>query len=118
MGRFADQAGIEPRGAWGRRFNAYGKSGAYFRVVREGVVRPGDEIEVLSVPEHGVSIGEIFRGLSSEIDPTSAKALLSWARDTETPVYTSLARGCLAALESAGISFEFPASLITDGRGN
>lgn len=111
-------AGVEPAGAWGRRFNAYGKCGAYFRVVREGVVRPGDEIEVFSVPEHGVSIGEFFRGASNEIDPTSAKALLSWARNTETSVYTSMAKRCLAALESAGISFEFPASLITDGRGH
>lgn len=118
MGRFADQAGLERRGPWGRRFTAYGKCGAYFRIVREGVVRPGDEIEVQSVPEHGVSIGEMFRGLAGAIDPASAKALLTWARDTETPVYTSMAKGCLAALQSADIAFEFPASLITDGRGN
>ncbi len=48
----------EPR--WVKRFSAHGAPGAYLRVIEEGSVAPGDPIEVLDRPAHGVTIGEVF----------------------------------------------------------
>jgi len=47
---------------WVKRFTDAGRPGAYLRVLLEGVIRAGDSIEVLEVPEHGVTIGEVFTG--------------------------------------------------------
>jgi MOSC domain-containing protein YiiM len=45
---------------WVKRFFAHGAPGAYLRVVDEGAVEVGDEIEVLDRPHHGVTIAETF----------------------------------------------------------
>ncbi|MBC7551644.1 MAG: MOSC domain-containing protein, partial [Cellulomonas sp.] len=45
---------------WVRRFTGHGAPGAYLRVVIEGTVTVGDEIEVVHRPGHGVSIGACF----------------------------------------------------------
>jgi MOSC domain-containing protein YiiM len=54
----------EPR--WVRRFTADGRPGAYLRVLTEGSVGEGDTIEVLSRPEHGITVLEVFRALMNE----------------------------------------------------
>lgn len=46
---------------WIVRFMARGRSGAYFRVIDPGVAQAGDILETLSVPSHGVTVGEWFR---------------------------------------------------------
>ncbi len=97
-----------------RRFTEFGKPGAYFRVVKEGEISAGDGIEVLVRPEHGVTIGDAFRGLNVE----QAAALLDWSEATNTVLYLSLARACLTAVAREGQSREFPATLMSDGRGN
>ena len=43
-----------------KRFTEHGAPGAYLRVVAEGTVGAGDEIEVVHRPDHGVTIGEVF----------------------------------------------------------
>lgn len=52
-------------GFWGvpdlvKRFSAAGRSGAYFAVEQRGKIATGDVPEVLSRPEHGVTVGEMF----------------------------------------------------------
>jgi MOSC domain-containing protein YiiM len=40
-----------------RRFAQASRPGAYLRIVREGELGAGDEVEILSRPEHGVTVG-------------------------------------------------------------
>jgi MOSC domain-containing protein YiiM len=51
---------------WARRFTDRGAPGAYLRVVTPGRVRAGDPVTVVSGPEHGVTIGLVFRALTTE----------------------------------------------------
>ena len=44
-----------------RLFTKAGKPGAYLRILSEGDIGAGDEIRVLSRPNDGVSIGDVFR---------------------------------------------------------
>lgn len=99
--------------AWPRRFTVAGRCGAYFRVLEEGEVRAEDPIEVLVRPAHGVSIGDVFRGL----DARQARDLLDWAERTGTILYDSVARQAQASLSRAGESREFPDRLRSTGRG-
>lgn len=55
-----------------RRFQAEGRMGAYLRIVREGDVGAGDPIEIVSRPEHGVTLADMVGALH---DPSSAKLL-------------------------------------------
>lgn len=49
----------EPR--WVRRFTERGRSGAYVRVIEPGTISAGDAVEVVDIPEHGVTVVEVFR---------------------------------------------------------
>lgn len=51
---------------WVRRFAEEGRPGAYLRVRRSGSVAAGDAVTVLERPEHGVTIGQMFAGLTAE----------------------------------------------------
>ncbi|MCS6710776.1 MOSC domain-containing protein [Brachybacterium sp. EF45031] len=106
---FADWMG-DP--GWPRRFRSGGRSGAYFRVIEPGSVQAGDPIEVLTVPDHGVSIGQTFRGLQAH----QARALLDWAVETTTVLYESQVRSCLTILDRQGQPTTFPAALRSTGR--
>ncbi|MEV4356945.1 MOSC domain-containing protein [Nonomuraea sp. NPDC049625] len=46
---------------WVKRFTAAGRPGAYLRVVSLGELGVGDEVEVVSRPEIGVTVGDWFR---------------------------------------------------------
>jgi MOSC domain-containing protein YiiM len=48
----------EPR--WVKRFHQAGRPGAYLKVLRTGSIGAGDPIEVLSRPDHEVTIREMF----------------------------------------------------------
>lgn len=61
---------------WVKRFTEEGRPGAYFRVVKSGPVAAGDPITVLERPDHGVTIGDMFAGLT----PDQARAVLSSER--------------------------------------
>lgn len=47
---------------WVRRFTAAGRPGAYLRVVEPGVLAAGDPVEVVSRPDHEVSVAAWFLG--------------------------------------------------------
>ena len=51
---------------WVRRFTEQGRPGAYLRVISPGSVRAGDGVDVVSRPDHNVSIGFMFRALTRE----------------------------------------------------
>lgn len=43
-----------------KRFTEFGRPGTYFAVERAGEVRAGEVVRVLSRPEHGVSVAQVF----------------------------------------------------------
>jgi MOSC domain-containing protein YiiM len=45
---------------WVKRFMAEGMPGAYFQVLEAGTIRPGDEIEIVTTPEHGVTVADVY----------------------------------------------------------
>ena len=49
-----------------KRFARAGRPGAYFRVIREGDIGAGDDIDVVSRPTHGVTIALVSRALLRE----------------------------------------------------
>ena len=51
---------------WLRRFTEQCRPGAYLRVICPGPVRAGDTIRVTARPDHGLSIGFMFRALTTE----------------------------------------------------
>lgn len=53
---------------WVKRFFARGAPGAYLRVVGEGTVAAGDEIEVVHRPAHGVTVAETLDVHSTDAD--------------------------------------------------
>ncbi len=78
---------------WVRRFTEEGRPGAYLRVVRSGNVSAGDAVEVRDRPAHGVTIGELFAGITAD----RARAVLDAGRPVPPKVQalltTALARG-------------------------
>ncbi|MGD0554004.1 MAG: MOSC domain-containing protein [Streptosporangiaceae bacterium] len=60
---FAHRMG-EPK--WVKRFTIHGATGTYLRVIVPGEIKVGDRIEVIRRPEHDVTIGQIFRALTTE----------------------------------------------------
>ena len=61
---------------WMKTFTAAGVPGAYFRVIHPGTIRGGDRIDVLSQPDHNVTVGTVFTALMGDSDllPTLAVA--------------------------------------------
>ncbi|HEY5840512.1 MAG TPA: MOSC domain-containing protein [Mycobacterium sp.] len=51
---------------WIKTFTGAALPGAYLRVVQPGTVRAGDDIEVVGRPDHSVTIGVVFRALTTE----------------------------------------------------
>ncbi|MFE5307930.1 MOSC domain-containing protein [Isoptericola sp. NPDC056605] len=55
---FARRLGSPPR--WVRRFTQANRTGAYLRVVENGDLGAGDEVEVVHRPSHGVTLADWF----------------------------------------------------------
>jgi MOSC domain-containing protein YiiM len=53
---------------WVKRFALAGRPGAYLRVLTEGWVRPGDDVEVLSRPAVQVTVAESMRAFYGDAD--------------------------------------------------
>jgi MOSC domain-containing protein YiiM len=49
-----------------KRFTAHGASGAYLRVLETGELEPGNAVEVVSRPDHGVTTGDAFRAFTTQ----------------------------------------------------
>jgi MOSC domain-containing protein YiiM len=60
----------EPR--WVKRFHQAGRPGAYLKVLREGTIGAGDPIEIVSRPDHEVTVALMF----AEQDPAKMRAML------------------------------------------
>lgn len=69
---FVEWLGIR---GWMKTFTAAGDPGAYFRVIQPGTIRAGDQIDVLSRPDHNVTIGTVFRAMMGESDLMPALAV-------------------------------------------
>jgi MOSC domain-containing protein YiiM len=54
--------------AWVKRFAAVGRPGPYLRVLQEGRLQVGDDIEVVHEPGHGVTVSTMFRALTTDRD--------------------------------------------------
>lgn len=97
---------------WPKRFMAHGRCGSYFAVRQPGEIHAGDAIQVVARPEHGVTIGQLFRG----VDVKGAAALLDWATSQRQVLYDSVVRQCLKVLERAGQPRSFDPALRSTGR--
>jgi MOSC domain-containing protein YiiM len=72
-----------------RRFTEALRPGAYMRIVKEGDVGAGDAIQVVSKPDHHLTIRDVFRIYTRDRDelgrlievPQMSEAWKSWARD-------------------------------------
>lgn len=93
-GTFARRMGVP---GWVERFAEHGAPGAYLRVVRTGEIGRGDAVQVLSRPDHGVTIGEWFRSGS----PQDATALLDAAAQGQFSAAAELVRMANQALRKA-----------------
>ena len=60
---FAKHMG-EPR--WVRRFTEHGRTGAYLAVREPGAIEPGDAIEVVHRPGHGLTVPMFFRASTGD----------------------------------------------------
>ncbi|MGW4272675.1 MOSC domain-containing protein [Streptomyces seoulensis] len=49
-----------------KRFIAHGAPGCYLRVLTEGEVSPGDPIEVIKRPGHGITVNLMLRAITTE----------------------------------------------------
>lgn len=63
---------------WVKRFALRSDTGCYFRVLTEGTIGSGDEVRVVHVPEHGITVRDLFTGA----DP----ALLERLREEEPTI--------------------------------
>lgn len=59
------QRGFDSAG-WIRRFTADARPGPYFRVLVEGPIAAGSPIEVVHRPDHGITVSDMFRILTTE----------------------------------------------------
>lgn len=59
---------------WVKTFTQSSVPGAYLRVISPGTVSAGDEVVVSDRPDHGVTVGLVFRALTTE--PESLSKLL------------------------------------------
>lgn len=51
---------------WVKRFTRKGATGAYLRVIEPGEIRAGDPIEIVHMPDHGVTAAMEFRATTTE----------------------------------------------------
>jgi MOSC domain-containing protein YiiM len=49
-----------------KRFTEHGASGAYLRVLETGEIGAGDRVEVVHRPDHGVTVGTVFRAYTTQ----------------------------------------------------
>ncbi len=52
--------------SWVRRFAEANRVGTYLGVVTKGSIAAGDDVRVVSVPEHGVTAAQVYAGLDGE----------------------------------------------------
>ncbi|WP_216894480.1 MOSC domain-containing protein [Nocardia alni] len=73
---------------WVKRFTQQGDTGAYLRVLSEGTIGAGDEVRIEYVPEHGVTVRDLFTGH----DPARLQLLLAAEPTISDDVRIQIAR--------------------------
>lgn len=68
---------------WVKRFSQKGVTGAYLRVIEEGVIRAGDAVEIVRRPGHGVTATLEFRATTTERELLPRLAVAGAALHTE-----------------------------------
>lgn len=53
---------------WLKEYVAHGLSGSYLRVVKPGVIRPGDAVRTMGQPTHGVDVPTAFRAFYDDLN--------------------------------------------------
>ena len=59
-------AGFWKRPTLIKEFMAAGRPGTYLRIIKEGTMAAGDSIKVIRVPEHGITIADIYAAKNGE----------------------------------------------------
>ncbi|MDP1851610.1 MAG: MOSC domain-containing protein [Candidatus Planktophila sp.] len=59
-------AGFWQRPTLIKEFMAAGRPGTYLRIIQEGEITSGDSINVIKVPEHGVTIADLYAAKNGE----------------------------------------------------
>ncbi len=65
--RWMRQTGYQT-GKWIKRFTLEARPGPYLRVVQPGQVTAGDELSVISRPDHDITVTTMFKALTTERD--------------------------------------------------
>ncbi|MEV0365531.1 MOSC domain-containing protein [Nocardia fusca] len=73
---------------WVRRFALRANTGCYFRVLTEGEVGAGDQVEFVHVPEHGITVRDVFTGA----DPARLERLLTAEPTISDEIRAQIAR--------------------------
>ncbi|WP_024800760.1 MOSC domain-containing protein [Nocardia sp. BMG51109] len=73
---------------WVKRFTLQSDTGAYLRMLTEGTVGAGDRVRVEYVPEHGVTVRDLFTGA----DPDRLELLLAAEPTVSEDVRRQVAR--------------------------
>ncbi len=60
-------AWLDRRG-WMKTFTARARPGSYFRVIEAGRIQPGDALEIVSIPEHDITMEMAFRAKMGDKD--------------------------------------------------
>lgn len=62
---------------WVKRFTKSGRTGTYFKVLSEGFVQVGDNVEVEMSPSHGLKILDYFKVYSGDRNQNIVQALVN-----------------------------------------
>ena len=94
----------QPR--WVLRFAQAGRTGTYLRVIRNGSITAGDPVTVIARPEHGITSGDVFRGLTPEQAGVLSAAAAA-GKVKPSPEILKVLR-TLQARETAGVAAPAP----------
>ena len=83
---------------WNRRFLAAARPGAYLRVLEPGPVQAGDELVVLSRPDHDITVALAFRAFTLEPELLARTAVATALPQDDL----DLARAALPARQASG----------------
>ena len=59
-------AGFWKRPTLIKEFMAAGRPGTYLRIIQEGAITAGDEIEIIHLPSHGITIADVYAAKNGE----------------------------------------------------
>ena len=69
-------AGFWKRPTLIKEFMAAGRPGTYLRIIQEGEITAGDEIEIIHVPSHGITIADVYAAKNGERSKVEEIALV------------------------------------------